>query len=186
MTETTKPGEQLLQPHEGVRGRDRTGDYLLSLDDRAVAHRDALISMAMLLRSACLVGQPAPVVKRMAARLNAPKVGDLVVEWMMAGRDVDTRLKAFGYLVAWRREWASTDEEWERWKREEADGYRRLGFVHVVNDSERMVEPDAWYVQYGPDPGDVCRWSNCSFMALPVGADSGFALRPRAAGRDTG
>jgi hypothetical protein len=26
----------------------------------------------------------------------------------------------------------------------------------------------AWYVQYGNDPGDVCRWVNCDFLAIPT------------------
>lgn len=28
---------------------------------------------------------------------------------------------------------------------------------------------DAWYVQYGPSPEDVCRWTNAEFIAVDLG-----------------
>jgi hypothetical protein len=163
------PGEVLPQPHEGITGVDRTGSYLLSLDDEAIAHRDALIAMADLLRSACMVGSPAPIVEHMSRRLSSPQVGDLVVEDSARMRTADTerRIKGFGYLVARRREWGSTDEQWDEYKRAEAEG----PYPHEVGEHERMVEPDAWYIQYGPNPADVCRWENCGFTVLPIGED---------------
>lgn len=27
---------------------------------------------------------------------------------------------------------------------------------------------EAWYIQYGPGPGDVSRWTNCAFTAIPA------------------
>ena len=30
---------------------------------------------------------------------------------------------------------------------------------------------DAWYVQYGPSPEDVCRWANADFAAVPINGE---------------
>jgi hypothetical protein len=148
------------QPHEGIVGTDRSGDDLLSLDMRAVAHRQALVAMAKHLMSATSVGHPAPVVERMSQRLRNPQVGDFVFEWMIGlspRRDLDTRIKAHGYLVEKRKEWWTTDEEWERRKAEEG----------WADDEERPTDV-AWYIQYGPEPADVCRWTNCDFIVVPI------------------
>ena len=37
----------------------------------------------------------------------------------------------------------------------------------VESDEDRAVEPRACYVQYGPEPVDVCRWTNCTLVAIP-------------------
>jgi hypothetical protein len=71
--------------------------------------------------------------------------------------DLDTRLKAFGILIEHRNEWWETDEEWEALKVEDGG----------LEDDDRRVD-HAWYVQYGNDPGDVCRWVNCDFLAIPT------------------
>lgn len=150
----------MKQPHEDIIGIDRTGDDLLSLDMRAVAHRQALTAMARHLMDAVSVGNPAPVVRRMSERIRSPQVGDFVLEWMVGlsrRSDLDTRIKAHGYLVEKRQEWWTTDEEWEQRKAEE--GWE--------DDEERSTDV-AWYVQYGPDPVDVCRWTNCSFIMVPI------------------
>lgn len=152
----------MKQPHEGVVGVDRTGNDFLSLDERALYHRDILVAMARHLYTAVRVGDPAPVVQRMYLDIAKPKVGDLVVETSKGfySPAAETRTKAFGFLVAHRREWCHTDEE----------------YAELVGDGEydagdpRPVD-EAWYVQYGRRVGDICRWTNCHFIAIPVGGD---------------
>jgi hypothetical protein len=155
----------MKQPHEDITGIDRSDNDLLSLDERAVAHRDLVINLVGHLRTACMVGNPAPIVERMAKRLRSPQPGDLVVAYLADMRKPDNRLKGFGYLVERRREWWETDEEWARIKAEE--GYE--------DDSERTTD-DAWYVQYGPAPVDICRWTNCDFTMVPAQARESFDL----------
>ena len=149
--------DRLPQPHEDIQGVDRSGSWLLALGEPAVAHRDALIALAMHLYQAVLVGNPAPRVARMYKRISCPQVGDLVVVRDGVRGDVERRSKSLGFLVANRVEWGQTDDEWEA---ELAGG--------DVDASERGVEPDAWYVQYGSAPVDVCRWTNCSLITVPV------------------
>lgn len=149
----------MKQPHEDVLGTPRE-DYLLSLDEQAVPHREALIAMARHLKTACLVGNQAPVVRSIYERIFNPQPGDLVVEMsVMSGRkkDATTRMQGLGVLLEHRKEWWETDEEWERYKAEHDE----------PDDLERMVE-HAWYIQYGSDPTAVCRWVNCSFIVLPI------------------
>ena len=147
------------QPHEGISGTDLTGHWLLSLDERAVAHRDTLLAMALHLRTATLVGSPAPVVQRMSERMRNPVPGDLAcsAEAMHRGprADLDYRTKGLGILLARRREWAETHAEWTH--------------ACLLNRwdplTEERITDDAYYLQYGPEPGDVCRWHN----SAPVG-----------------
>jgi len=162
----------MKQPHEDVSGIDRSGDDLLSLDMRAVAHRTALAAMATHLHSAVSVGNPAPAVARMSERLRHPQIGDFVLEWMVGltpRRDLDSRIKAMGYLIEKRREWWTTDEEWQRHLAEELACRREYDPDAELDedDLERSTE-EAWYIQYGPDPGDICRWTNCSFIVVPI------------------
>jgi hypothetical protein len=153
---------RLPQPHEGITGTDRDDD-LLSLDERAVVHRDALIVMARHLRTATLVGQPAPVVRRMSERLDHPEPGDLVVtaEVMYGHRDLDTRIKGLGIYLAGREEWDSTDVQRAAWCEEE----RTAG---GDPEAEGRLADRAFYIQYGPAAGDVCRWTNSRVVVLPV------------------
>ncbi len=148
---------QFKQPHEDVP-RPYGADPLLSLDEAAVPYRDALIAMSRHLSAATLVGNPAPVVQRMYDRLSAPQPGDLVVEQTSSWRkDPENRLKGFGRLVLRRREWWTTDEEWEARKADDED--------EDLTDADRRTD-EAWYVQYGPD--HICRWTNCSFKVIPA------------------
>src|SRR5580765_304666 len=147
------------QPFEGIRGTEH-GSWLLSLDERAIAHREFLIEMAHHLSTATLVGNPAPVVRRINDRLRSPQPGDLVVttEVMHGRRDPDDRLKGFGIFLAGRKEWCETDAEWIT--------------ACLANDwdpltEERMTDT-VFYIQYGPDPGDICRWHNSEAVVLPV------------------
>jgi hypothetical protein len=144
------------QPREGVVGIERTDD-LLSLEDSAIPVREMLRGLAFHLHTATLVGDPAPVVQRMYQRITHPQPGDVVVVQDSRYMGEDSCIKGFGILLAERREWWTTDEEWEREKSED----------YGATDGERMTDY-AWYVQYGPNAQDVCRWVNCSLLAVPI------------------
>lgn len=167
-----------LQPREGITGTLRDQDDLLSLDELAIPRRMIMCAMAKCLQRATMVGNPAPVVARMDERMRNPQAGDLVVETSRLGRnrmDVET----FGILLGRRDEWWQTDEEWAArlaGEREAHDEMRtRWPDLGEFEPDKRMTD-DAWYVQYGPQPGDVCRWVNCEFMAIPT--DPHFAEIP--------
>jgi hypothetical protein len=152
--------ESWPQPFEGIRGIDLSRHWVLSLDERAAPHRETLIAMARHLHTATLVGDPAPVVRRMCDRLRSPEPGDLVVtaEVMHGRRDPDSRLKGLGIYLGSRTEWELTDAQWEAYKAEDGCG---------LTDEDRVTD-DVFYIQYGPDPGDICRWHNSSAVVLPV------------------
>jgi hypothetical protein len=143
------------QPHEGITGTDRGDSWLLSLDWAAQPHRNALIAMARHLRTATMVGQPAPIVADMYERITHPQVGDLVVETSTGMHSQDPKISTpgLGYLLARRTEWAHIDAEWAQ----VADEY----------GDERPTDL-VWYVQYGPKPTDVFRWHNAGFLAVPI------------------
>ena len=175
------------QPHEGITGTNRDG-WLLSLDERAVPHREALIMMARHLRGATLVGNPAPVVRRMGERLIRPQPGDLVVsdEVLHGRRDLDSRIKGLGIFLAGRREWAETDAEWEAFCEEErAASSLTPDDLTLICSEENRCTDTVYYIQYGPAAGDVCRWSNSSCTVLPVQVDS-FAVDAAAERTDHG
>jgi hypothetical protein len=163
------------QPHEGITGADRD-DWLLSLDEQAVPHREALIMMARHLRGATLVGNPAPVVRRMGERICRPQPGDLVVaaEVLHGRRDLDSRTKGLGIFLAARREWAETDAEWGAFCEEERAAFSPDDLALICSEENRCTD-DVYYIQYGPAAGDVCRWSDSSCTVLPVQVDS-FAV----------
>jgi len=99
----------------------------------------------------------------MGDRIRNPQIGDLVVEdgARYPRRDpADTRLKGLGYLLGSRVEWSQTDEDHAAWLAEDPDaaGYPRSTV-------------GAWYVQYGSQPDAICRWTNCSFVVVPIGRD---------------
>lgn len=148
----------MKRPHEGIRGVDRGGDDFLSLDLRAVAHRDVIGALVEHLHTACLVGNPAPVVRDMYSRMRTPVVGDLVqvTDWNHPGGQLGDRVPGLGYLVEHRAEWWHTDTRWEQ----------HLAAGDYTPDDDRPVE-DVWYIQYGPNPGDVYRWHNCTVLAVP-------------------
>lgn len=159
---------QLPVPREGVAGSPRT-DWLLELDTEAMPHRDALAAMAFHLQRATLVGTRAPIVQQMWDRISAPRVGDLVVEstYYFPNRDMDHRAKSLGILLAHREEWAQTDEEWAAEAEADRACNRENGYEPDLG-IERARETDAWYIQYGNDAVDVCRWTNCTFYAIPT------------------
>lgn len=145
-----------------IRGTQLTGDLaaILSLEEETMPARRALIIMSMHLQSATLVGNPAPTVARMYNRIKHPILGDVVVESTSGQYAAQHRrgdwYRALGVLLAQRKEWASTDDEWAAEVAEDPYlGDQRTGDTYT-------------YVQYGPDPGDICRWTNCSFDMVPL------------------
>jgi hypothetical protein len=52
-----------------------------------------------------------------------------------------------------REEWASTEEDW---RADELD----------ADPLDRPIENRAYYIQYGPNAADICRWTNCSLLAI--------------------
>lgn len=141
---------------EGVQGIDRA-DSAVNLDDTTLM---LVLGIAKLLRSSVLVGRQAPIVERIWARMEKPQIGDLVVEYTALSpreRPIEDRYRGFGYLLARRTEWADSAAEWAQFERDEPD--------NATEDNRATNE--AWYVQYGPKAADVCRWTNCDFIALP-------------------
>lgn len=143
----------LPQPWEGINGTLREADDLLSLEDKAMPRRRRMVTMALLLHKATLVGNPAPAVQRMHERMYRPEPGDLVVETTTAWRP-GNEVRGFGILLGHRREWCSTDEEWA------------VSLAEEPGDDERMAD-HYWYVQYGPGERDIARWEDCAFVAMP-------------------
>jgi hypothetical protein len=164
------------QPREGITGTDRDDD-LLSLEEAAIPRRMMMGGTAKCLRDAVLVGNQAPVVKRMWERMKDPQPGDLVIETStFYRRDEDDRIKAMGILVAHRTEWWQTDEEWAAEIEQERAAYEEFLRGPYSHPGDGPFDPaacerttdHAWYVQYGPKAADVCRWANCEFIMIPV------------------
>jgi hypothetical protein len=99
----------MVNAWDGVAGTERTS-FLLSLEDDATEHREALMRMAATLRRTCLVGNAAPIVQTVWDRVSVPKVGDLVVECSRAVYRLD--YQGFGILLAHRFEEDSCDDVW--------------------------------------------------------------------------
>lgn len=154
------------EPHEDIAGTVRDDD-LLDRDDASLARRNIMIVMAKALHDALLVGNPAPRVKRMYDRFGRDNArpGDLVVEVSTLH---DHEPRGFGILVDHREEWACTIEQ----HNEAIEKDRQDHIEYHGNDDEFEAwargTDTAWYVQYGTKPGDVCRWTNCSFVAVPM------------------
>jgi hypothetical protein len=173
------------QPREGITGTLHDPPGILSLEEDAVEVRRALMGATRCLMRATLVGNPAPVVARMSTRMRDPQPGDLVMETSSTCRlQAEDFCRAFGILLAHRTEWWTTDAEWEQSVAGERAAHKEFlrGPYAIPGDRDEPWEPDermtdhAWYVQYGPQPQDVCRWVNCEFAAVP--ADPHFAEVP--------
>jgi hypothetical protein len=98
--------------------------------------------------------------------MRDPQPGDWVVETtvvMSRRASDDDRLKGFGVLLARRWEYASTDADWAAAMADEHPDLR---------SDENRPRQDSWYVQYGPQPEDVCRWGNCDFVMAPIRRDA--------------
>jgi hypothetical protein len=50
--------------------------------------------------------------------------------------------------------------------RDDSSRYQAIGYLLGIRPE---AEGDAWYVQYGPSPDDVCRWTNAEFIAVDLG-----------------
>lgn len=161
--------ESWPQPHEDVKGTERTRDDLLNLTEPAMHRRVAILNIARELWRAALQGAHSESGRDLYQRMTNPGIGDLVVETVgmrhPLKRDSQGDVRAvtcFGILLGSRTEWACTDEDWQRYREEgAADGY-------PMPDDSRMTT-EASYVQYGPAAADICRWVDCSLVALPTG-----------------
>jgi hypothetical protein len=123
-------------------------DVWLSLEDDAWPTREMLVKHLSDVYRIALMAAHAPAGKNYFDRMNSPQSGDLVFEYMM--RDPN---HGIGYLVEKRRELVWPDAEDER---------------------DREITEEVWYVQYGQNPEDVCRWENCGFVAWGFDWDMGF------------
>lgn len=120
---------------------DRHGDPLLEGDQAVV---DLIVEVAY--NSWWQMGSThtaAPCARSLSARLMHPLPGDPV------------------YVPDSRRNWRSAD-----------DRRKGVGYLIVARQElEGQIDESVFYVQYGPDPGDVCRWENATVMAIPLGAE---------------
>lgn len=152
-----------LQPHEGVAGEERPDDPVLTMTPAA---KKVLATVVYRLYGETLMGTgQSPKTRELYTRMKTPQVGDYVIVgdilsgWMTRNDpELDHFRKGVGLFLGDRREWWTTDEEWER---ELRDGER-------YEDDERSTD-HAWYVQYLTD-GSVCRWVNCELLAIPDSA----------------
>ncbi len=153
------------QPREGIVGTLRDQDDLLSLDEKAIPRRAMMAATAMCVQDAVLVGNPVPSVKRIRERMSNPQVGDLVLETSRFYRSY-LQVESFGILLARRAEWAQTDDDWNQEITREIEAAKEWGYTY--QPEARPIDRDTWYVQYGPQPDDICRWHNCSFITIPT------------------
>ena len=144
---------ELLEPHEGITSTRRDGQPLVTKAGQQVA-----ITVMPMLWSAALVGNQAPRVVELYKAMQEPKAGDGVVVLDFAYRpEFDER--TVGYLVAHReREWGTSAEQWEKDCAEDS----------FLTEEDRWVEQDVYYIQYGPNPLDICRWTNCKVLSITV------------------
>lgn len=145
----------MLQPREGIFGRDRT-DGLLSLDESAVPARALIMTLALNLHKAALMFNPPAYLKDLRTQMDNPRPGDLVLELstaysLMRGRFA---IEGLGFLIETRTEWWHLNEEWEECKDDYAPDPRPTDTVS--------------YVQYGPNAADVVRWSNHTLIGVPT------------------
>lgn len=159
----------LPQPHESVRGVDRTRDDLLSLEGPALRRRVVMMDLAHALWKSALNGAHTETGRSLYEQMANPRMGDLVVETTglrhpeRADRDGSQgAIHSFGIMLGERTEWACTDERWQEYVEEAHQQGEELP------DSSR-VSTQAVYVQYGPKADDICRWVNASIIALPTG-----------------
>jgi hypothetical protein len=73
-------------------------------------------------------------------------------DWTALGQFLDP---AVGDLVL-----ELTRASWARDQR-----LRTIGFGYLVGR-----DGETWYVQYGPEPDDICDWDNCMFIRVPAAA----------------
>lgn len=162
------------EPHEGVQGVTRTRDDLLSLEGPAIARRMIVMDIAESLFKASLAGPVRPLSGEPSLfdQVSKPQIGDLVIERTTAFiRDPAQRARGFGILLGRRIEWACTKEQWTERCEEEAAACREHGDEEgaLAALAEERLTDHAWYIQYGSDAADICRWTNCMFYRVPTG-----------------
>lgn len=165
------------EPHEGITGAERDDD-LLDLTPEALRRRLIMCAMAKGFHDAVGVGNAAPRVQRMNERFNRPftgphnfRPGDLMIETsaLYGAPSRDGWERGFGIYITDRQEWATTLGEYEEWIEEERTYYEDTTYDFDPKSPDWARHTDhAWYIQYGSNPGDVCRWTNCSFLAVPT------------------
>jgi hypothetical protein len=165
------------EPHEGITGAQRTDD-LLDLTGEALSRRLIMCAMANAFHETLLIGNAPPIVERMRSRFCEPFAssthnfvpGDLVIEvTTLYGGDRREKWElGFGTYITDRTEWASTIQEWEALIEEDKAYYDDLSNYDVEANLGPRSTDHAWYIQYGPNPEAVCRFTNCSFVALPT------------------
>jgi hypothetical protein len=148
------PGDTLLGPMEGIEGTQRDEPWM-SLAEENMRTRNLIAVLAWQLHIFDL--RPTETF----TRRSHPRPGDLVLESSSLHRmnyPNDDRVQyRLGYLLGHRLEWAETDEEYHQSVR---DG-------SYNPELEDRISVEVVYVQYGPNPEDICRWENCSFIAVP-------------------
>lgn len=160
---------QHLQPHSGIQGKSLGEGHLLSLDDESVARRMEVLHRTWQRWRDILHGR-LPDRDALFNCMYDPQIGDLVVEITTGSRrSGEDLVQASGILlVSGRKEWASSDEQWAQAVAEEKAAHEKAGIPFDADRfaGERFTDT-AHYIQYGPDPQDVCRWVNCKFIAIP-------------------
>ncbi len=170
-------GPTLPVPYEGVVGP--TGHpLLLSVNDRFLPVREALIRMGWHLLCATQVAPQAPVVARIYQRITNPQPGDLVVERTgllrhltesSPDRRAEFHRTAFGIFITAREEWVPDPT--------------RPAPPPGGADAGGLVPGLVHYLQYAPQQGAVSRMVNSMLLTIPVGGDfSRPAGRPDPAG----
>jgi hypothetical protein len=163
------------EPHEGIIGTERDDD-LLDLAPEALRRRLIMCAMARAFHDAILVGNPVPIVKWMSERFRSSLLGphnfqpgDLLIEstTLYGGDHREMWMRGFGTYITDRQEWATPIEEYEEWIAEQKAYYEDSPLNFHPEDYVRHTD-HAWYIQYGSNPGDVCRWTNCSFSVVPT------------------
>lgn len=153
---------------------DRSGDPLLIGDQGTV---DMLVRVAYnAWRQMGSTQNAAPCAQALSDRIVHPQPGDPVYVPDSFRHDEDGRRKGVGYLIVERTEWRHSDEDWlNRADDEGTTAFQAwtYGEPLVWNPLTHPKRPkvDVFYVQYGPNPVDVCRWENASCNALPYGDD---------------
>lgn len=137
-------------------GTDRTGDPLMVLSDTTEPLRTLVMRSQWYLDYVSGYRQ-APIARRWDERARAPRSGDLVyvVDRILEGPrggDADTHNKSFGYYICGRREPVYDADMWAQ----VADQY----------EGEPCPTEKVFYLQYGPNPDDVCRWENAECRVI--------------------
>ena len=157
------------QPHEGIQGSGLPEGHLLALTEESIARRLEMLTCMWQRWDDILHGRIADR-DALFERMYNPQVGDLVVEQTSSfRRNRDSQIQASGILLVHeRKEWASSDEDWALTVSREEASHRSSGLPFDVEEFARERFADKFtYIQYGADPGNICRWSNCKFIAVP-------------------